>query len=153
MKDPKKSFKNIEQAMRQSSWFAEGWDIYNRGAYIQLYKENWYNQNQGGVHFETYLEAPQIKKKEFPIAMHAEEDCPQQEKFIQEFLALEEDQISHWKGYSINSEGYTICSRTLPMNFKSLEQRVLEEFNRLRLLEDSIEKALLSIKGQNNEIA
>ena len=85
--------------------------------------------------------------------MHAEEDCPQQEKFIQEFLALEKDQISNWKGYSVNSEGYTICSRTLPMNFKSLEQRVLEEFNRLRLLEDSIEKALLSIKGQNNEIA
>ena len=46
MKDPKKSFKNIERAIRQFSWFTEGWDIYNRGAYIQLYKENWYNQNQ-----------------------------------------------------------------------------------------------------------
>ena len=67
MKDPKKSFKNIERAIRQSSWFTEGWDIYNRGAYIQLYKENWYNQNQGGVHFETYLEAPQIKKKNSPL--------------------------------------------------------------------------------------
>ena len=67
MKDPKKSFKNIERAIKQSSWFTEGWDIYNRGAYIQLYKENWYNQNQGGVHFETYLEAPQIKKKNSPF--------------------------------------------------------------------------------------
>ena len=103
----------------------------------------------GGVHFETYLEAPQIKKNSHCYARRR--GCPQQEKFIQEFLAIEKDQISNWKGYSI-IEGYTICSRTLPMNFKSLEQRT-EEFNRLRLLEDSIEKALLSIKGQNNEIA
>ena len=66
MKDPKKNFKNIEQMLKKSSWFADGWEIFNRGAYMQLYKENWYNQNQGGIHFETYLEPPQIKKKRVP---------------------------------------------------------------------------------------
>ncbi|THK42163.1 hypothetical protein E8Q33_05110 [Methylophaga sp. SB9B] len=142
MKDIKKLFRNLEQNLRQSSWFDDGWDIYNRGPYLQLYKENWYNQNQGGVHFETYIEAPQLQKKEFPVHMHAEEDCPQQQRFIEAFLALEADRIRNWKGYSVIGEGYNICSRTLPLNFKNLELRLFEEFNRLRQLEASIDAAL-----------
>lgn len=142
MKDIKKLFRNLEQNLRQSSWFDDGWDIYNRGPYLQIYKENWYNQNQGGVHFETYIEAPQLQKKEFPVHMHAEEDCPQQQRFIEAFLALEADRIKNWKGYSVIGEGYNICSRTLPLNFKNLEQRLFEEFNRLRQLEASIDAAL-----------
>ena len=41
-------------------------EIYNRGDYLQLYKMNWHNNSQGGVHFET-IEAAQIKQKKFPI--------------------------------------------------------------------------------------
>ena len=41
----------------QSSWFSDDWAIYNRGPYMQVYKTNWYNDNQSGVHFETYIEA------------------------------------------------------------------------------------------------
>jgi len=142
MKDIKKVFRNLEQNLRQASWFDDGWDIYNRGPYLQLYKANWFNQNQGGVHFDTYIETPQLQKKTFPVHLHAEEDCPQQQRFIKAFLALESDRIRNWKGYSVIGEGYHICSRTLPLNFKNLEQRLLEEFNRLRQLEESIDAAL-----------
>jgi hypothetical protein len=75
MKDLKKVFRNLEREMNQSSWFDDGWDIYNRGVYLQLYKVNWHNQNQGGIHFETFIEAREVKQKAFPICMHAEEDC------------------------------------------------------------------------------
>lgn len=63
MKDIKPIFRNLEKMLRQSSWFDDGWEIYNRGAYMQLYKENWHNEAQGGIHFETYIEAREIKKK------------------------------------------------------------------------------------------
>lgn len=145
MKDIKKMFRNLEQTLRQSSWFNDGWEIYNRGPYIQLYKETWYNHNQGGVHFETYIEGPQIQKKAFPVCLHAEEDCPNQQAFIQAFLALEEERISNWKDYKVIGEGHDICYRSLPLNFKNLEQRLLEEFNRLRQLETSIENALRQV--------
>ena len=147
MKDIKKVFRNLERKLNQSSWFADGWDIYNRGVYLQLYKDDWYNQNQGGIHFETFIEANQIRNKEFPICMHAEEDCPSQEQFVQEFLALEGDRIRGWKGYKAIGSGYYICERKLPLNFKNLEQRLLEEFNRLRQLESSIEQALKRVGG------
>lgn len=142
MKDIKKVFRNIEKTLRNSSWFDDGWDIYNRGPYIQLYKDNWHNQKQSGIHFETYIEAPQIQRKQFPICMHAEEDCPLRDQFVREFLRLEGDKISHWKGYSVIGDGFNICSRTLPLNFKNLEQRLLEEFNKLRQLDVSVEQAL-----------
>lgn len=146
MKDIKKVFRNLEQELRKSNWFDDGWDIFNRGAYLQLYKESWYNQKQGGIHFETFIEAPQIQRKEFPVCMHAEEDCPKQLRFIEEFLALEADRISSWKGYNVIGEGYNVCSRTMPLNFKTLEQRLVEEFNRLRQLEASIEHALRKVE-------
>lgn len=145
MKDVKGVFRNLEKKLRQSNWFGDDWDIYNRGVYLQLYKVDWHNQNQGGVHFETYIEAPQIKKKEFPICMHAEEDCPSQPEFIQNFLELEGDRIRGWKGYQTVGKGYSICQRNLPLNFKNLEDRLLEEFNRLRQLEAGIAEALRTL--------
>ena len=145
MKDVKGVFRNLEKKLRQSSWFDDDWEIYNRGVYLQLYKVNWHNDDQGGVHFETYIEAPQIKQKEFPICMHAEEDCPSQQVFIQNFLAIEGDRIRSWKGYQAIGTGYSVCQRKLPLNFKNLENRLLEEFNRLRQLEAGIDQVLRAL--------
>ncbi len=142
MKDVKGVFRNLEKMLQQASWFDDGWEIYNRGYYLQLYKENWFNHNQGGVHFETFIEAPQIKQKQFPVCVHAEEDCPSQSEFIRQLMELEGERIQGWKGYKALDNSYGICQRTLPLNFKNLEQRLFEEFNRLRMLEASIEQVL-----------
>ncbi|MBL6738000.1 MAG: hypothetical protein ISQ57_05930 [Litoricola sp.] len=142
MKDIKNIFRNLEKKLVQSNWFEDDWTIYNRGVYLQLYKVNWHNHNQGGVHFETYIEQPQIKRKAFPVCMHAEEDCPSQSEFIQRFLALERDRIQGWKGYETSGKGYSICQRNLPLNFKNLEQRLFDELNQLRQLETSIDQVL-----------
>ena len=89
MKNIKNIFRNLEKKLKQASWFEPDWEIYNRGEYLQLYKAYWHNENQGGIHFETYIEAPQIKEKAFPICMHAEDDCPSQQLFMQKFLEIE----------------------------------------------------------------
>ena len=145
MKDVRNIFRNVERRLRASRWFEDEWEIYNRGNYLQLAKSNWCNWSQGGVHFETYIEAPQLKKKAFPICMHAEEDCPSQAKFIEDFLTLERARIGAWKGYQVTGDGYSICQRELPLNFKNLEGRLLEELNRLRQLESSVDKVLESL--------
>ena len=71
-----------------------------------------------------------------------EEDCPSQSMFIRELLAREHKRIESWKGYKTLNNSYGICQRTLPLNFKNLEQRLYEEFNRLRTLESSIDRIL-----------
>ena len=147
MQDIKKIFRNFEQMLRKTSWFQDDWEIFNRGPYLQLSKKGWYNQKQGGIHLETYIENREIKKKEFPICMHVEEDCPRQQVFMQEFLALEADRIQSWKGYRVVGKGCSVCIRTLPLSFKNLEQRLLEEFSELRLLETSVERTLLKLEG------
>ena len=142
MKNSKGIFRNLEHLLMKSSWFTDDWNIYNRGEYLQLYKDGWYNHNQGGVHFETYIEAREIRNKEFPICVHAEEDCPSQQRFIEELLSLEGSRIKSWKGYKTVGKGYTICLRTLPIKSKNLEQRIFQELTRLRQLEDGIDEAL-----------
>ena len=145
MKDIKSIFSKVEKQLKKSSWFGNEWEVYNRGEYLQLYKINWHNESQGGVHFETYIEADQIKQKKFPICMHAEESCPSQEQFIKKFLEIERDLIKSWKGYKIIGTGYSICKRELPLNLKNLDQRILEELNRLRKLENIIDQVLRSL--------
>lgn len=146
MKNIKNVFRNLEKRLRESSWFDDEWDVYNRGEYLQVYKSNWHNETQGGVHFETYIEAPQIKKKAFPVCVHAEEDCPSQQEFIQRLLSLEGERIRSWKGYRTIGTGYSVCERTLPLNFKNLEQRLMEEFSRLRNLESGIDQVLRDLE-------
>jgi|TARA_B110000438_G_scaffold170292_1_gene162759 hypothetical protein len=146
MKDLKIIFRNLQSKLEQSSWFADGWEIYNRGVYLQLYKDTWYNDSQGGVHFETYIEAPQLRQKAFPICMHAEEDCPSQQIFIRDFLDSDGEKIRSWKGYDVMGDGYSICQRVLPLNFKNLEHRLYEEFNRLRQLESGIDRILRTLQ-------
>lgn len=147
MKDIKSIFCNLEKNIKQSSWFDDNWEIYNRGPYLQLYKANWHNDNQGGVHFETYIEAPEIKKKSFPICLHAEEDCPSQQAFINNLLDIEGERIRSWKGYQTIGKSYHICQKVLTLNFKNLEQKILQEFNNLRQLESSIDKLLDSLSN------
>ena len=148
MKNSKAVFRNLEKMLMQSRWFTDEWNIYNRGEYLQLYKDGWYNQNQGGIHFETYIETREIRQKEFPICFHAEEDCPLQERFIQELLTLEGDRIKRWKGYKVVGKGYTICFRTLSLKSKNLEQRIFQEFTRLYQLDAGIEEALKRIQRE-----
>ena len=49
MKNIKNIFRNLEKKLKQASWFEPDWEIYNRGEYLQLYKANWHNENQGGI--------------------------------------------------------------------------------------------------------
>ena len=132
-----------------SRWFQNGWNIYNRGEYIQLYKDTWYNHYQGWIHFETYIESRERRQKAFPICFHAEQDCPVQSQFIKELLALEGHRIQGWKGYKIIGKGYSICERILPLNSKNLEQRIFQELCRLRQLEQGIEEALQRVQPRN----
>ena len=145
MKNIKNIFRNLEKQLRQTSWFNEDWEIYNRGDYLQLYKVNWCNQNQGGVHFETFIEAPQIKKKSFPICMHAEEDCPSRNIFKENFLRFENERLNQWKGYERVGGEYSIIQKTLPLNYKNLEKRLFDEFSQLRKLANSVDDILNSI--------
>ena len=55
---------------------------------------------------------------------------------------MESQRIKGWKGYKVVGKGFNICERRLPLNFKNLEQRILEELNRLRQLEAGIEQTL-----------
>jgi len=142
VKNSKNVFRSLEKKLMKASWFRDDWNIYNRGEYLQLYKDGWHNENQGGIHFETYIEAREIRQKAFPICVHAEEDCPAQAQFIQELLALEGDRIRGWKGYKTVGKGYTICVRKMPLNSKNLDQRIFEELSRLRQLEAGIQEAL-----------
>ena len=137
MKDVKKVFKNLEEILRSSSWFNDGWEIYNRGPYLQLYREDWFNQNQGGVHFETFIEANQVRDKVF------------QSPCMQKRIALPKNDLcnnsSNWKvdesaagKATKRSVKATLFVSDAYLNFKNLEQRILEEFNRLRKLEASV---------------
>lgn len=149
LKDVKNTFRNVEKMLKHSRWFDDEWRVYNRGPYLQLYKSSWYNHNNSGVHFETFIEAVQLKKKAFPVLMHAEEDCPFQTEFIKRFLDLEGNRIAKWRGWSIENQGYSVLQKIVPLGVKKLEDRIYEEFCQLKLLAASIDKTVTTLSKEN----
>ena len=65
---------------------------------MQLYKSNWFNENNSGIHFETFIETPRLQNKAVPVLMHAEEDCMHRAEFVHRFLDLEKECIKAWRG-------------------------------------------------------
>ena len=55
--------------------------------------------------------------------------------------------VPAWPEYAVG-KGYTVCERSLPLNFKALEQRLLQEFNQLRALEGAVDKTLSQLEGK-----
>ena len=149
LKDVKNTFRNVEKMLKHSRWFDDEWGVYNRGPYLQLYKSNWYNHNNSGVHFETFIEAAQLKKKAFPVLMHAEEDCPFQMEFIKRFLDLEGSRIAKWSGWSIENQGYSVLQKIVPLGVKKLENRIYEELCQLQLLAASIDQTLTTLSKED----
>ena len=145
MKDIRNIFRRLEKLLKEAKWFDDEWEIYNRGPYLQLYKSNWYNHNQSGIHIETTIEATHLKRKSFPIAMHSEEDCPSRQRYLARFLLLERDRIARWNTYQIQTSENTVVQRILPLNYKNLEQRIYGELNQLRQLADGVDRALQNL--------
>ncbi|MBI4179869.1 hypothetical protein HY522_10665 [bacterium] len=145
MKDYKSVFKELENNLMSLKWWTESWTIYNRGVYMQVAKENWFNDNQGGIHFETYVEKNELAEKLVPIHMHVEDEFPKQDEFVRLFTERARPQIEKWKGYKVYGTGYLICQRKLPLDPKSLSSRLIEEYSRLRDLEPLIDKTIEDI--------
>ena len=78
--------------------------------------------------------------------MHAEEDCPSRQSFLERFLLLERDRISRWNTYQIQASENTIVQRVLPLNYKNLEQRIYGELNQLRQLADGVDQTLQDLQ-------
>lgn len=145
MKDFKPVFKEIEKNLNRQKWFSPDWSIYNRGVYMQVYKENWYNDDQGGIHFETYVEKYELEGKMVPIHMHVEDDFPKAEEFVRLFTERARPTISAWKGYKVHGTGYLICQRQLPLDPSNLSARLLEEFARLQQLAPLIDQTIQDV--------
>ena len=114
------------------------------GSLLQLYKVNWCNQNQGGVHFETFIEAPQIKKELFLFVCMLKK-IVHRNMFKENFFRFENDRLNQWKGYERVGGEYNIIQKTLPLNYKNLEKRLFDEFSQLHKLANSVDDILNSI--------
>ena len=74
--------------------------------------------------------------------MHAEEDCPWQTEFTKNFLDLEGNRITEWRGWSIENKGYCVLQKIVPLGIKKLEDRICADLCQLQVLAASIDKTL-----------
>ena len=86
MKDIKKVFNNLERQLRKSSWFGDDWDIYNRGEYLQLYKHNFVIKIRVVSTLETYIEAREIKQKQFQSVCMLRKTVPHSNGLLRNLL-------------------------------------------------------------------
>lgn len=145
MKDYKPVFKELEDKIRGRGWFTAEWDIRNLGTYMHIYKQNWFNDNMGGVHIETYVEKPQLESKQVPIVVHCEDEFPKQEEFVRLFTDRARPTLETWKGYKARGEGYRICEKSVPLDPRKLADSLAQEVDRLQELSPLIDQTIADV--------
>ena len=122
MKNIKGVFRNLERLLSNAKWFGDDWHIYNRGEYLQLYKGSWHNDNQGGVHFETFIRRVRFDRRRSRFASTRKKTAPA--RFIQELVALEGKRMQTWKGRC--RAGLQHLRADATAGYQELEQRLFE---------------------------
>lgn len=145
MKDYKPVFKELDEKLRARSWFTEEWDIRNLGTYMHVYKQNWFNDNMGGVHIETYVEKAQLESKQVPIVIHCEDEFPKQDEFVLLFTGRARSLLSEWKGYRAIGDGYRICEKSVPLDPRKLADSLAQELDRLQQLAPLIDQTIADV--------
>jgi hypothetical protein len=142
MRDFKPVFRELEARLRHARWFADGWETSSRGAYLQLYREDWHNDGHGGIHFETSLEGPEIAAKSVPVALHAEEETPRPELLVPALRSRVEPVVAGWKGWEVPRHGMILCRRRLPLDARGIGERLFEELVRPKQLAPLVDEEL-----------
>ncbi len=151
-------FKLAETEMRTQSWFGDGWIATSgpfqdgEGVWLGLWKENWFNDDFCGIHFEISLEWGGYKMKHLVRAMHVlhRNTFPGTEldrsHFSIPFVKSVEVRriIRSWKaGYRVNPKGGMVPLRlNAPRTDNNIEEVLLTETSRLQQLGPEIDRIL-----------
>jgi hypothetical protein len=112
-----KQFDQVETQLRGRKWFAP-WNIRvsyfpdqkkPNGVGIQLAKQNWFNDDGMGIHFETWVTAKEIESRKLKFVMHVlhQDFFPETTKkpwdFLWPFLECQAviELVGAWKGFKM----------------------------------------------------
>ena len=137
-------FRQLKREIEKQGWFNDLWDIYQDGAYLHIFKRNWFDDGHNGIHFEVYVDDEGVQKKNFPIMLHMEADVPERDAFRDAFFVAAAQMLKKFPEYAQNINEYTLLKKEFPLNIY-LIQKVLDELDKLSLLAKPIDQALRMI--------
>ncbi len=164
--DAKKYLTAVGERLSQNAWFATGW-LYSVHQFpaepsppdcatLHVFKQNWFNDERQGIHFETFLGPKEWKKQVIPVMMHIFHTdlipgtSVKRRAVATPFVDEVFDEVSSWPNYlfRVGKYGAHPFTCSVKFEFDSLAQQLENEFSRMCLeLGPVMDKFLLSALG------
>lgn len=149
-------FKKLERALTSQPWFSDGWIIYtghfSEGIFLQLYKAEWHNHNQRGIHLETWVSIDGVRNGSVPVVLHVEREAPYRKGLNHLLVERGTGLMTSWPGYSVSCTN--VMERFIhrfPLSRNTLVKRLTEEFTRVQEIGDVIDGVLAELSGAGND--
>ncbi len=163
LKSLQQKFEKVQKLLQSKAWFIKGkWlvaqhpfpELKPDGVTLHVFKKNWFNDENLGIHFESYLDLNSKKQKKTYITFHAlqYEYFPKtkisRKKFSQQLVDAIYDEVNNWDGYSFRAGKYGLQPFTKFLDASSLkfEEDLVREFERLcKVIGPKIDETLKSV--------
>jgi hypothetical protein len=141
-------FQEVEGRLKQSDWFTNEWSAsageFPGGVGLQLSKSNWFNQSGNGIHFESWINRAELKRRTVPVVLHVETAFPGKKKaFLQLLLERRGELIQSWAGYTVSTtNSMQPFIYRMPLEKERLVSGLCHEFSRLQVLVPVIDQII-----------
>ena len=167
LEDSKKTLTLVATRLTTNEWFGNDWrhsvhyfpapPAVPESVTLHVYKQNWFNENRQGIHFETQLGPRQFAQKTVSIMLHVlhTDTIPGTtlkrikltKPLVDEFYAS----VAKWDGYSFRAGKYGAQSFSAKLAFTpdTIVDQLYEEYVRLCIeIGPRIDKALATVLPQ-----
>ncbi len=134
-----KLFDDLVKEIKKAPWFTADFVLTRNGNYIHVAKKNWYDEKGNGVHFETYIEDRDVETEEFPIFLHAENDVPKRDAFVQDVVIAMGDYTNNFMCF-VNE--HTIVQRFVAFNKETFVTDAMKTLEEMQFLVEIVDCCL-----------
>ncbi len=153
-------YEELAVALRKEKWFDERWQTTAgcfpnaeapKSAFIQLFRDTWYNEEGKGIHLESWMTNADLARGTATVVLHVETSKARtginSKAFVKALLDQVGAEIAGWEGYEIKP-GYPMQPLTVKPSYEKegFATVLRREFNRLVQIADAVDAAICEAK-------
>lgn len=149
-------YQQLSVELQNEDWFSKGWETEAgffpnakepKSVFIQLFKDNWFNEDGKGIHFESWMTHADVKRGTASVVIHIESSKVRTgingKTLVKHLLGEAGSTISAWEGY-ILKETYTMqpFMKKMAVSSEDIVENLRIEFNRLVSISGVVDAAI-----------
>ena len=135
-------FESARKQIPQQDWSGPEWTARQKGTSIQVFKQNWKNQNEEGIYFHSYGQGDNPEQNPIILEIIFGENIENPEEKKKELRERIGEDMKSLIGWEEPEDDSIFLQKELPSDPLTLLPRILEELKKLEIIGQRIDEML-----------